>query len=691
MANDKVLIEIVLDDGSVKKAFARISKDAKDAAGDSQQSFEKSGDGIADSLLGVGSKGQAAFRLVAGSVAAATAAVAVLKKGLDLALGGEREIAIDRIFDRLATAQGLPNLRNDLDAASKGLVDIGNILPQASQALANLNERSAELPKLLSLAVDSVKLFGGTAEDQFSNLVRAVETGNTRLLRQVGIVVDSEEVLSRYAATLGVTVGELNAAQRQQALLNRVLEEGSKRSAQAADDVAPLGTEYKRLSVNIALFSDEIKKSVFDTFGPAFQSVIGAAASALGDFVKFLELSRTATNNPATNVADLRAEIIRTEARIQSINNQLQTLAEGPKNSFDTVRQITNLRAELVTLTTALPKLNAEFEKTGALILNPAKAAAADTAAAAKRAAETAANNNKLTAEQIAAEQARAGQLLAFQLSSNQQFLAAETARVDALAAGDEKVFQQKALLGQRLLALGLQQQTEIDAAEVTFSAKAGFDLEQREAAKLAIIQKFNALRISEQDKVSLATEDRVRKNAEKIRDTINAVLLAGAAKAFASLGEKLVTTGFKFEDFANSLLGLLGDLAIAVGTNVLAQGLAIQALATSLGTLNAGPAIAAGGALIALGAGLKALAGGGASSSSIPAPGTPGGSPLITTPATETPIDEAVQDQGPQTSVNVNITGDILDSEETGLRIVDILNSAFDKQGVVIKRGVFA
>jgi len=40
---------------------------------------------------------------------------------------------------------------------------------------------------------------------------------------------------------------------------------------------------------------------------------------------------------------------------------------------------------------------------------------------------------------------------------------------------------------------------------------------------------------------------------------------------------------------------------------------------------------------------------------------------------------------------VNVSILGDVLDSEQSGLRIVDLLNSAFDKQGVVIKRGVFA
>ena len=38
-----------------------------------------------------------------------------------------------------------------------------------------------------------------------------------------------------------------------------------------------------------------------------------------------------------------------------------------------------------------------------------------------------------------------------------------------------------------------------------------------------------------------------------------------------------------------------------------------------------------------------------------------------------------------PNTAVNVTIQGDVLDSEESGTRIVNILNDAFEKQGVVV------
>jgi hypothetical protein len=73
-------------------------------------------------------------------------------------------------------------------------------------------------------------------------------------------------------------------------------------------------------------------------------------------------------------------------------------------------------------------------------------------------------------------------------------------------------------------------------------------------------------------------------------------------------------------------------------------------------------------------------------------ASGSPTGTDVGSTPGPSTTVTEKDQlERKVDTAVVVNISGDVLDSDETGLRITKILNDAFDKQGVVVRRGVFA
>lgn len=185
---------------------------------------------------------------------------------------------------------------------------------------------------------------------------------------------------------------------------------------------------------------------------------------------------------------------------------------------------------------------------------------------------------------------------------------------------------------------------------------------------------------------VDKAYQDRIK----SINQAFSQGLVNTVVRGVSYIGDSLVKGTLGFEAFAGTVLGALGDLSIQIGTNLIAQGIGINALASALASLNGAAAIAAGATLVALGSALKAI-GGGLGGAGTPAAGTPGGSPVATTPATDTPIDQTVQERSPQNDVTVNIRGDVLDSDETGLRIVDIINSAFDKQGVVIKRGVTA
>ena len=97
---------------------------------------------------------------------------------------------------------------------------------------------------------------------------------------------------------------------------------------------------------------------------------------------------------------------------------------------------------------------------------------------------------------------------------------------------------------------------------------------------------------------------------------------------------------------------------------------------------LSGAQAIAAGIGLLALGSILSSMAGGSDAS-----PAATGASTDVTaTPTVGGPI-EAVGEDEPEEierdqQIKVQINGDVLDSESTGLRIVDILENHFDTKG---------
>ena len=146
----------------------------------------------------------------------------------------------------------------------------------------------------------------------------------------------------------------------------------------------------------------------------------------------------------------------------------------------------------------------------------------------------------------------------------------------------------------------------------------------------------------------------------------------------FQRIGASLKLGGEAWSDFQGFIKNILGDILIQVGTAISGIGTAVDLLRTSLTTLFGGFAIAGGLALIALGGLLKA------SSSSLVGAATAGASGAVSTGgfAPEIIPIEAPETELEKSRVTVNIQGSVMDSRDTGLRIVEILQEAFDTDG---------
>ena len=156
---------------------------------------------------------------------------------------------------------------------------------------------------------------------------------------------------------------------------------------------------------------------------------------------------------------------------------------------------------------------------------------------------------------------------------------------------------------------------------------------------------------------------------------------------AFASFGKALATGEDAAQAFVNSFLSSIGQMLIQMGTSYILQGIAASANPLTPGM--GGPLIAAGAAMAAFGGVLSAIGGSGGGASTASAGG--GGVAAEPSPTTELPTQNEIVAQEPNTEVQVVINGSIYDSDETGSRIVSLINDAFDKKGVVIQRGVMA
>jgi hypothetical protein len=254
------------------------------------------------------------------------------------------------------------------------------------------------------------------------------------------------------------------------------------------------------------------------------------------------------------------------------------------------------------------------------------------------------------------------------QRAYNQTFLEGE----DAREANRRLILEQTALIN-------AQSEQRIDAARRQF-LETGL-VNQVEFAQLQaeiLLQASN--KIAEINQTSISSFGQNLKSLiptfEQLGRTATQTLVGGISRGFASVGAALVKGENAFEAFGGAVLGALGDIAIQWGQYYLLTGLAAQFVPGLQATAGAIPL---GIALIALGGALQASAGGAsAPASTVGSGGFVGTSPDIETPTA--PGDDL--DEESRSRVTVNIQGDVLDTQESGIRIVELIKEAVDLQG---------
>jgi len=707
---DEIKLKIVLDDGSVKEGFLSVEKNADQTAKKIGKSFDKkdtginaivsSADRLTDSLETAGQGvGAIASRFAAtlgpmGAVAAAVGAVgAALGKA---ALAGEQVNAVNIQFDRIAKSAGLSvdSFKESIVSATQGLIDDEDALQIATKGIISLGDEAKRLPQILDASRSVSKALGKDFKESFQDLSTFVEFGNARVLRNYGIVLDLDKAYEKAAKSIGLTAAQLTEQQKQTIRANELLDQIPKKFNAAAGSVTPLKDAIDKLKVSISNTFENIEVQISGPVSTAVTRIISSIDDLIsrGQTLKsaffflsgagttaFLAEAISGTNKYALSIDDLKKKAADTQNEIAKLNAVTSILNETKASTTDKTL-ISKIDAEIESVAIKSKSASQELrslykvisEKSG---VDQTNGSVLDEQRKQKPSGgldRTGDQNRLIFEERIKKEQELTTFLFNEQLKRiNSDIQLQQTALANETSFDSQKQIS-ASILSKQLEAQKIQENINLLAVDKQFGDQKLLSEQEKQAA-------INAVTQSGEDAKTL-----IVKKAEQDRIKLKKAADQAAISATSSALGTIAT----LQENATGELAEIGKAAALTKATIDGYVAVQNALASVPYPFNFAAAALVGVAAAANVAKIAKTGGGGSGGANFDTGGGIAASPSTTTELTPT---ENLQRQEPQTAVSVTIQGDVLDSDESGSRIVSLINQAFDKKGVVINQGVMA
>ncbi|MFA6691512.1 MAG: hypothetical protein WCR98_05980, partial [Saccharofermentanales bacterium] len=197
-----------------------------------------------------------------------------------------------------ASVRGLMEQRN-------ALMDLGIAEQEASQMLTRFMQAqidTADAAKLARVAQDSAVIAGENSSETAAKMTEAIAKQRPELLSAYGMTRNLNDIYGDYAKTIGKTTKQLSEAERKQAMLNYILEEGEK---VAGTYERSMGTAGKKLG-SLTRYVDTFKNAVAAPLAlPAFGVIIDAATEALKRGIAWAEVNKATLQAWGQTIANL--------------------------------------------------------------------------------------------------------------------------------------------------------------------------------------------------------------------------------------------------------------------------------------------------------------------------------------------------------------------------------------------------
>lgn len=717
MADQKIELEIVLDDGSIKKAFRTVTTEAEKSARESarvfQEEFEKQqfikgafdkqnignalsrilrSDEVAksakdsaeffseqfsknlvikedmtffktmsQSLIGIAS-GFYVFNQIRDSISSVT------NEFKALLLEAENVRAVNAQFGSLTKQNKINSdeFSEALNRSSAGLLGNEEALQLANNAMIRLGSSAIRLPEIFELSRKAAASGYGDLKSNVEVFTNAVQTSNSKQLRAIGLSVELTKAQQKYANSLGLTTDQLTPQQREFVNITAIIKQANAQYVAIDTSTRSFSDALTRFSVASANVFQKFAQGFDAAFGSTFKRIIDDATFSLSKFAGETSVEQK-IQNLKYRLGDLSKEYDEIAQRSKLVPAIIDVLAPSYNESA-----LKNLKSQMEAIRNEITLLSKETKPT-ALPLPQAPG---------------------LTDEQIKLQQQRQQQLYQSQIQFQQQEQAARQQSLQ-YEMDDEKRREGMAFLhAENLKMIAENGAIARNNIEKQYSDELGFSKEQRDQLILEQVQAQNAQMLSaEQAYQSQSSSQfdqflaRSQKTFKQMGDAAKITFVSQIGGAFAAFGNALAKGENAMEAFGKAMLGILGDIAIQMGQSFILQGIAM-----SLNPLTPGSGaglIAAGAALSIFGGFLKGLAGGGGGAGAAAAAGGGGGGiaqPTEMGGGFNAALPMADTRLQPSTVVNFTVQGDILDSDSTQNRIVQLLNDAIDTKGAVVR-----
>ena len=216
---------------------------------------------------------------------------------LELAKMGAQSLALKSSFDQVqGGAANATAILESLRSASRGMISDYDLMLSANKAaLLGVADTADEMSGLLQIASVRGRAMGISATQAFSDIVTGLGRMSPLILDNLGITVNLEDTMKRYAETLGKTSDELTDTERKQALVNAVIESSSSLMDDANKSAETLaGQGFAQLDTAWGNF----KTAIGESLAPFFD----ARAKEIADFIK----TSTEELNRVTEAENLR-------------------------------------------------------------------------------------------------------------------------------------------------------------------------------------------------------------------------------------------------------------------------------------------------------------------------------------------------------------------------------------------------
>ncbi len=191
-------------------------------------------------------------------------------------------------FERLAKANGesAEDILKALKESSKGTISANDLMLAANRAMVlGVAKNTDQFTRLMEIARDRSRAMGSTATQAFNDIVTGIGRGSPLILDNLGIIVDLTEANQDYAKAVGKATNQLTEADKQQALLNAVLNQGETSIDRTALATLTTAERFQQLKAQISDTAATLGTALL----PIVAKVVGALADVIGKFSAWAE------------------------------------------------------------------------------------------------------------------------------------------------------------------------------------------------------------------------------------------------------------------------------------------------------------------------------------------------------------------------------------------------------------------